>query len=108
MSTDDMELIDDMDDFEDSLEDEMETVVMTDENGNDVSFFIIDEVEYNGNSYLLLVEEEQADDEEADAVIFKQVASEGDEFVYEALNDEEFAAVAKLLSARLDDYEISF
>jgi len=102
---------DDMKDFSDELEgleDGLETIVMTDENGNETTFFVIDEVDYADNRYLLLLEESIAEDEEADAVIFKQVAAEGDELVYEPLNDQEFEKVAKILSERLDDYEITF
>ena len=98
---------DELDSF-DELDDGLETIVMTDENGEETTFFVIDEVEHAGNMYLLLLEESIAEDEEADAVIFKQVSDEGDEFVYEPLSDDEFEAVAKILSERLDDYDITF
>ena len=104
MSEDDMDF---MDGFEE-LDGDLDTIVMTDENGNETNFFVIDEVEHANNRYLLLLEESVADDEEADAVIFKQVSAEGDEFVYEPLNDQEFETIAKILSERLDDYEITF
>jgi len=96
-----------VDDFDDDFSD-LETIVTTDEEGNEANFFILDEVEYSGSNYLLVVDEETAEDEESDAVIFKQVSAEGDEFIYEQPNDEEYEAVVKILSQRLDDYEISF
>ena len=104
MSDENMDMMDDLEGFDD----ELDTIVMTDENGNETTFFVIDEVEMNDTHYLLLLEESMADDDQADAVLFKQVAADGDDFIYEPLNDAEFEAVAKVLSERLDDYEITF
>jgi len=102
--SDEQDFTDDLDEFEDDLD----TVIMTDEEGNETTFFVVDEVDHEGSKYLLLLEESLADDEEADAVIFKQVGDNDEEFVYEPPTDAEFEAIAKILSGRLDDYEITF
>lgn len=94
--------------FDDDLGDVVETIIMTGDNGAEVEYLIIDEVEHKNAKYLLVVEGSKADDDEADALIFKQVEESENEFVYEELSDEEFDEVAKILSERLDEYEIDF
>lgn len=94
--------------FDDDLGDVVETIIMTGDNGEEVEYLIIDEVEHKNAKYLLVVEGSKADDDEADALIFKQVEESENEFVYEELSDEEFDEVAKILSERLDEYEIDF
>jgi len=95
---------DELDGFED-----IETIIMTDEDGSEIEFCIIDELEYNGAKYLLVVESELFDDDESDAVVLKEVGQDGDEMIYEPIEDEEeFKAVSEMFSANLDDgdYEI--
>ncbi len=82
------------------------TVVITDESGKETEFFIIDEIEYKGETYLLVIETEFIEDDEAEAVIFKEVGEDKDDLVYEEPEDEEFEAVIKLFGERLEDYDI--
>jgi hypothetical protein len=106
-NTDDREMDkdDDMDlDFED--DDVLETITMTAEDGSEVEFCVIDEAESDGQTYLLLIESESVDDDEAEAVIFKEIAQDNDEFVYEEIEDDaEYDKIAGIFSDR-DDYDI--
>jgi putative Holliday junction resolvase len=86
--------------------DDVETIIMSGENGEEVEYLILDEVEYEGDKYILVVEADAVDDDESDAVLFKQVGESEEDYVYEVPGDDEFEAVAKILSERLDEYEI--
>lgn len=87
-------------------EGEYEIIVMTDDEGNETEFCIIDEVTDGGATYLLMVESEFADDDESDAVIFKEVI-DGDDAVYEEIEDDaEFERVAALFKKGDSDYDL--
>lgn len=84
----------------------VETIIMTDENGEDVEFVIVDQVTMDGNNYILVVESEYIDDVDAEAEILKEVSQEGEDSVYEVIeDDEEFERVAELFSDN-DEYDI--
>ena len=53
--------------FEEAQEAEFETVTMTDEDGKEVEFSIIDNVASGTDRYLLVVETEKMDEEESEA-----------------------------------------
>ena len=96
-------------DLEDVDFDDLETITMTDEDGSEIEFYVVDELEYSGAKYLLVVEAEGFDDDEADAIILKETGQEDEEIIYEAIEDDnEFKAVSEMFSANLDDgdYEI--
>ena len=99
--------------MDENLEINENSFIMTDEEGNDVEFFIIDELEDNGIAYLLLTdtdfneeEEETDEEEESEAIILKEVSVEGEEAVYEIIEeDAEFERIAKLFAEKSDDYD---
>ena len=92
----------------DEVEDlEFEVVTMTDENGQEVEFSIIDNVASGGERYLLVVETELMDDDETDAVILKEVSINTDDVTYELVEDDaEFDRVADLFAQKGEDYEV--
>ncbi len=91
---------------DDMENDAVETIIMTDENGEDVEFVIVDQVTMDGNNYILVVESEYIDDVDAEAEILKEVSQEGEDSVYEVIeDDEEFEKVAELFSDN-DEYDI--
>ena len=93
--------------FEEVEEMEFEIVTMTDENGQDVEFSIIDNVACGGERYLLVVETELMDDDETDAVILKEVSINADDVTYELVEDDaEFDRVADLFSQKAEDYSV--
>ncbi len=92
--------------FDDFDDDAVDTIIMTDENGEDIEFVIVDQVTMDGTNYILVVESEFVDDVDSEAEILKEVSQEGEESIYEVIeDDEEFAKVAELF-AENDDYDI--
>ena len=93
--------------FDEVEELEFEVVTMTDENGEEVEFSIIDNVASGGERYLLVVETELMDDDETDAVILKEVSINADDVTYELVEDEaEFDRVADLFAQKGEDYTV--
>ncbi|MBR4283756.1 MAG: DUF1292 domain-containing protein [Anaerotignum sp.] len=93
--------------FEEVNEMEFETVTMTDENGEEIEFSIIDNVACGGERYLLVVETELMDDDETDAIILKEVSINTDDVTYELVEDDaEFDRVADLFSQKAEDYDV--
>jgi uncharacterized protein YrzB (UPF0473 family) len=88
--------------------DEYEYITMTGDDGNEVNFVILDETEYNGVNYLLVLEESSIDDDNAEASIIKAVADQDEDEIYEFIEDDtEFNTVAGLFQEN-DDYDIEF
>ena len=74
----------------------MEPIILPGEDGEQIKLYVIEETEVSGLKYLLVCENED-ENEDAEASILKEVAVEGDESIYEFVEDDvEFEAVAKL------------
>ncbi len=74
-------------------EEEFETLTLSDEEGNEIEFELMDVVEYDGNEYAVLLPVEGADNDGVDEVVILLVESETEE-------EQFFAAV--------EDREIEF
>jgi len=95
----------DFDEFEDD-DFEEEIITATDDEGNEKDFIVIDACEMNGAKYILVIDSEDSDDDEAEADILKEMFSDGDEVCYGIIeNDEEFEKVAELF-CQSEDYDI--
>ncbi|MCL2617063.1 MAG: DUF1292 domain-containing protein [Defluviitaleaceae bacterium] len=98
------------DDFEMDFDDDASTIIMTDDDGNDVEFTIISMLEHEGANYILALESEYLDDEEASATVLKEVPSEdgdSEEMLFEPItDDEEFFKVIELFKNQSDEFEI--
>jgi len=84
---------------ENFLDDGMDIVVLTDEEGNETQFEVIDVKEYNGNTYYALIplEDDAETDEAVDFVILKEEKDEnGDISLVTVDDDDEFYDVADL------------
>lgn len=93
--------------FEEDLENEFEIVSMEDENGNEIEFVIIDNVMSERNRYLLVMESSLMDEEEADAIILKEIAINADDVTYELVEqDAEFEKVSALFANREGEYDV--
>ncbi len=94
----------------DFLDDEFEYPVITfTVDGEEKEFMIIDEVTDKGNKYILAVECEEIDDENAEAWIFKEVGSDGEEAVYEIIeNEAELEGVMYLFNESSEDYDLGY
>ena len=86
----------------------MENILFTDSETNEtVAFYVLAETSVNGQTYLLVTEEEDGD---ADAFIMRQVSSEDlDEVDYEFVEDEDvLEALSKIFVELLEDTEVIF
>lgn len=78
-------------------------VVLTDEEGNDVSFELLDVVEYNDADYAVLLPIEE-DDEEGGIVILKILTGEEEDVeVLEPAGEEEATAVFEIFKEEFKD-----
>lgn len=85
--------------------DDLESILMTDEEGNDVEFMIIDQILFNGNCYILVVEKENADDDEPEAIILKELKNTEEDITYVRV-EEEFDEVVELFSRNNKNYDL--
>ena len=105
-----------MSDFEnvDDLINDDETydvLVMTDENGNDVQYFVVDGIEVDWTNYILVVDSEQYNDEDAEteAFLLKETSADGEDALYEFVEDDnEYQKVVVLLQDNDTEYEMKF
>jgi uncharacterized protein YrzB (UPF0473 family) len=95
-----------MDELLNPVNDGNDTVTLYDEDGNATEFAIIDGVEYNGNLYLALVEQDQIDAEECEFLILKKDKNDPDLLVT-IDNEEEFTAVMEVFDEKLDEYDLT-
>lgn len=70
-----------------------------------IEFYIVDETRISGRNYILVTDSK---DEEAEALILKDVSSESDkDAIYEIVDDDvELMAVAKVFEESLEDVKI--
>lgn len=87
-----------------------EKLIFTDEDGEEVEFFIIEQTRVSNKDYLLVAEtsEDLDGEDEVNAMIVKDISSpEDEEAVYEFLEDEnEMEIVSKIFEELLEDTEI--
>lgn len=83
----------------------LDLMTLSDEDGNEVTFEVIDNLDYNGVHYLAAVEyvEDEDDlDENAQLILLKVGEDEEGEFLDIVEDDEELLAVSKLFEKRLE------
>lgn len=77
-------------------------ITLTDDDGNEVDFLLLDVVEYNGGDYLVLLPMED-DEEDEDNVLILKVERKGEEEIFSGIEDEnEVNAVFALFTAQLE------
>lgn len=83
---------------------EEQLIETIDEEGNVINFELIDIIEMDGQEYgLLLPREENDDSDEEKEVVLMRLTKEGDEYVFEMIeDDEEFNRVVEFIDT-LDD-----
>lgn len=76
-----------MQDFE-----EYNTVTLTDENGNDIEFELVDAIEHNGKKYCVLYPEGLTDEEREleEPVILEYVIDEDVDYLEEIVDEDEY------------------
>lgn len=84
---------------------EEDKIVFTTEDGEEVGFFVLEETQLGGITYLLVADSEE---EEANALILKELPGDGqEEAMYDAVTDErELNALSKIFEELLEDVDI--
>lgn len=87
---------------EEALDDELEIIELTDEEGNKHPFYFYDSIELDGKTYVLLLPVEEAEnEEEPEMLVLRQGADEAD---LEVIDDEdEFNRVVAALQAEAEE-----
>ena len=82
-------------------------ITLTDEDGRELDFYILEETELGGQTYLLVTDAAE-DEEEAEALILRELISEEGEAVYETVDDENtLHALSDLFEELLEDVDIT-
>ena len=83
-----------------------ETIIMTDENGESVEFYVLEETRIHGKNYLLVTDAKE--DEDGECYILRDMSGEEDpEAVYELVEDEgELDGLFRIFSELLDDMDV--
>lgn len=90
-------------------EDQPDLMTLEDEDGNEITFEVIDALDHKGVHYLAVVEytENEEDAEDAQLVILSVGEDDEGEYLDVVEDDETLLEVSKLFEQRLsDDYEI--
>lgn len=82
-----------------------EKIYFTDEEGNEIAFYVLEQTSLNGVDYLLVTDSEE---EEAECYLFKDISEkDAEDAVYVPVEDEaELEALGKLFAEILEDVEI--
>ncbi len=67
-------------------------ITLTDEDGKDTNFLLLDVVEYEGDDYMVMIpadDDESENDDEEDGVLILKVVHEAEEDVYVGVEDED-------------------
>ena len=79
----------------------MEKIILTSDDGEDLEFFVLEETQLSGIRYILVWDTQEG---VGDACILKMVSEDGDDAIYEIVDDDtEFSAVAKLFEELVGD-----
>ena len=79
-------------------------IMLTADDGSQEAFFVLENADIAGKSYLLVTD--QVEEEEADALILKEIQEE-DVVLYEVVEDEkELTIISKYFEELLDEVEL--
>lgn len=82
----------------------MEKIKFITDDGTEVEFYVIEQTEINENKYILVTDSEE---EEAQALILKEISEEDAETTYEIVDDDkELDIITKIFMELLEDVEI--
>ena len=83
-----------------------ERIIMTDENGEAVEFYVLEETRLHGRNYLLVTD--AGEDEDGECYILRDMSrGEDPEAVYEFVEDEaELDGLYRIFSELLDDVDL--
>ena len=100
---------DNIDNILDDMEDTYDVISIVSENNDIIDCFVIDTILDNNIQYLLVVSCDDFDEEEPEAFILKQIGEDGEECIYEPIEDNnEYNRVLVLFQENETDYEMEF
>lgn len=86
------------------MDEELNKITFTAEDGEELEFFVLEETTISGNTYLLVAD---SIEEEANALILKEEPGESDEAIYDIVeNEDELAALSKVFEELMEDIAI--
>ena len=62
-------------------------ITLTDDDGQELDFYILEQTELGGQTYLLVTDSDE-DEEDAEALILREIVTEDNEAIYETVEDE--------------------
>ncbi len=82
-----------------------EKIIFADDSGNEIAFYVIEQTELNGITYLLVTDSQE---DEGECFLFKDISAKEDaEAVYVPVEDDvELEALSKVFAELLEDVEI--
>lgn len=85
-------------------EEKLDLIETVDEEGNPISFLLFDVIEYDGKEYALLLPADAEDESDESEMVLMRLISEGDEYSFETIEDEdEFDAVSEYIESLSDE-----
>lgn len=89
-------------DFEDTI-----ITMKDDETGENIEFMIMDTIEVDNYKYFLVIETEDIDNENAEALLLKETSLTDENIIYSIVDDDdELNKIVDLLKNSSDDYSI--
>ncbi len=85
----------------------MKTIYFIDDiTGEEVNFAVLSAVQYKEDGYILVIEEHEIDLDEATAYVLKATYIDGDDIIYEIVEDDDVLdKVYPLLEEKMDEFE---
>lgn len=85
----------------------MKTIDFIDDvTGEEVVFAVLSAVQYKEDGYILVIEENEVDAEEATAYVLKATHIEGDDIIYEIIDDDIILDIVfPMLEDNMDEFE---
>ena len=87
---------------------EKQIIETIDEEGNVINFELFDIVEVDGQEYALLLPEDVEEDSEEDEIVLMRLTKDGEEYLFETIeDDEEFNKVEEYIKTLEDEEEFN-
>ncbi len=85
----------------------MKTIQFVDDaTGEEIVFAVLSAVQYKEEGYILVIEENEIDNDEATAYVLKATYTEGEDIIYELVSDDDLLDIVfPMLEEKVEDFE---